>query len=208
MHPKAPVQEVDVAVNGKPAGKWTLSEGWQEYTLSLPASMFQVGTNTVALSFAHANSPSAVGTGVDHRKLAAAFDWLTITPTDSPATHSNGRLDLALGVRTAYPLTLPPSSVLDIEMPPQDSSLVVELTDMRSRRSQTWTLKESGQIQLSDADAPARVVQLALLARRGERAEPLVLNRATVDSTEVVAPRFTGLSPHTQAAEDDLLESP
>jgi hypothetical protein len=206
--PDAPAQTVDVTVNDSPAGTWTLEEGWQEYTTELPASMLQNGTNTVAFSFSHATSPAEMGTGVDRRTLAAALDWLTVVPNDSPAVHSDGRLHLALGVRTAYPLTLPPSSTLDVGMPDQDSSLVVELKDMRSRRTQTWLVKESGQIQLSDADDAARVVQLALIARRGERAESLVLDRVTVDSTGAVAPRFTGLRPDSQATGDDPPASP
>ncbi len=207
-HPDATVQTVDVTVNDNPVETWTLEDGWQEYAAELPASMLRSGPNTVALSFDHAHSPAEVGTGVDRRTLAAALDWLTVTPHDSSAVQNDGRLHLALGARTAYPLTLPPSSILDVEMPQQDSSLVVELKDMRSRRTQSWLLQESGQIELSGADASARVVQLALIARRGERAESLVLDRVTVDATGAVAPRFTGLRPDSQATEGDPPASP
>jgi hypothetical protein len=131
-----------------------------------------------------------------------------VEPLVSPTVENNKQLHLALGMRTAYPITLPPGSVLDIEMAEQESSLVVELKDMRSGRTRIWALDASGRIELSDANASTRMVQLALIARRGEQAASLVLDRVSIEATGAAAPSFIGLRPRTQASEDDPPGSP
>jgi len=202
-YPGAPSQVVEVLVNGETTGTWILTEGWQDYTAELPASLFRVGSNTIQLSFSHVQSPFDLGNGDDHRTLAAAFDWLSISPLVNPAVSGDGSLELPLGVRVAFPLTLPPSSVLDVEMAYQNASLVVELKDMRSGTTESWSLRQSERVELSGADDPTRVMQLSLMSRRGEQAESVVLDSLTVESTDGHSPSITGLRPRTPAIGDD-----
>ncbi|HCH63825.1 MAG: hypothetical protein CL927_14535 [Deltaproteobacteria bacterium] len=207
-YPNGPTQTLDLVVNGTQTSTWQLEEGWHEYTAELPASAFRSGRNTVALTFGHATSPSAVGTGNDKRKLAAALDWMTINPLVSPTIQANDQLHLALGIRTAYMLNLPAGSTLHVEMVDQTSSLVVELKNMRNGRIRSWSLDQSGEIQLSNPNTPSRVVQLSLIARRGEQASSLLLSRLTIETPDGAAPSFIGLRPRTQASEGDLPASP
>jgi hypothetical protein len=206
--PDAPEQRMEVSVNGTPTMTQALAEGWQDISAELPASMFQVGSNTVTMSFSHAHSPADLGLGADSRKLAVAFDWLTVTPQLVPSVHEDHRLHLPLGIRTAYPLSLPSSSVLQVEMADQDATLVVELTDMRSGRRQVWSLQESGELPLSGADDPTRLTRLSFIARRGTGARSLVLDRVSVYTNGDEAPSLIGLRPRSQAAADGLPGSP
>ena len=208
VYPDAPSQSIDLHVNGTMAGTWILDDGWQEYTSELSPSMFKAGRNTLTLHFSRTNSPAAVGTGADDRTLAAALDWLSIEPVVSPTVQDGEKLHLALGMRTAYPVTLPAGSVLNVEMPEQQSSLVVELKDMGSARTQIWALDASGRIELTDAKARTRMAQLALIPRRGDQAASLVLDRVSVEGTGANAPTLIGLRPRSQASEADLPASP
>lgn len=200
VYPDAPSQSIDLEVNGTMAGTWILDEGWQEYASELPASLFKAGQNTLTLHFDRTTSPATVGTGSDARTLAAALDWLHIEPVVSPTVQDGDQLHLALGMRAAYPVTLPAGSVLDVEMPEQQSSLVVELKDMGSGRTQIWPLDASGRIELTDAEARTRMAQLSLIPRRGAQAASLVLDRVSVESPGATAPTLIGLRRRSQAS--------
>ena len=144
------------------AGTWILDEGWQEYTSELPRRCSESRTNTLTLHFDRTTSPATVGTGADARTLAAALDWLHIEPVVSPTVQDGDQLHLALGMRTAYPVTCPQGSVLNVEMPEQQSGLVVELKDMGSGRTPIWPLDASGRIELTDTEEHVRpMAQLA-----------------------------------------------
>lgn len=201
--PGAPEQSVEVAINGAHVGSWRLSEGWQEYSAELPATALQSGRNTVSFTFDQVHSPAEVGVGTDSRTLAAAVDWLTLAPLEGAAVDGGGALHLPLGVRTSYPLTLPPSSVLTVEMADQEAVLVVEIKAMRGVRREAWTLQGSGELALSGPDEPARKVQLTLLARRGTGSETLVLDALRVDSSSGEAATLSGLRRGTPASGDD-----
>lgn len=208
VHPSLSVQSVDLAMNGSPIGTWLLEPGWNDYRAELPASVFQTGTNQLSLQFARAVSPASLGTGVDQRALAAAIDHVAITPKATRAIVSDDQLVLPLGVRTSFPLTLPPSSFLEVELADADSSLVVELSEGQGSGTRSWQVEDSRQLHLTGPEAPTRVVQVSLAGRRGERADPVVVQRLIVRAGGEAQPHVTGLRPHTQADEADLPASP
>jgi hypothetical protein len=79
-YPGAPAQTLALALNGRRLDPvFTLGEGWQIVTTTLPASDLRGGLNMLALQFDHTAVPSAVLPGVaDTRRLSAAVDWFEV----------------------------------------------------------------------------------------------------------------------------------
>ena len=208
MFEDAPDQVVTVALNGEDVGDLTLMEGWNDYALDLSASVLQQGANDVTFRFSRSTSPAAIGTGGDPRTLAAAFGHITLEPHLAPAATPGGQLELLLGSRVSYGLVLPPDATLDIEMPDQDAFLVVELEVLRSHKVRTLQQQGTGELRLSEPTDPQRGVRLTLVARRGEGAESLTLDRAALLAVGDGALDFTGGRPGSQAPEDGPPASP
>jgi 4-amino-4-deoxy-L-arabinose transferase-like glycosyltransferase len=76
-----PAQQVTVIVNGQDAGAFDLAQAWATY--SLPFTVGE-GVEITAIELRHAALLSAYdqtgGASPDRRLLAAAYDWVSITP--------------------------------------------------------------------------------------------------------------------------------
>lgn len=105
--PGAPQQTAAVAVNGSRVADLTLADGWQEYTVSVPASLLHAGANTVTLRFAYARRPAdvipdayAIGaTGLRaaaHLEVHSTRDIAYITVGDADGSRHAEGLNVAL----------------------------------------------------------------------------------------------------------------
>jgi len=76
-------QELTVVANNMVIDTMTLANGWQTYELSLPQELILSNQPTI-LTFNHSQAQSANeqtgGVSPDMRPLAAAYDWVRITP--------------------------------------------------------------------------------------------------------------------------------
>jgi len=78
-HASLPPQVVRVSLNDETIGELTLTTGWQEREVRAPASAWRNGWNTLAFDFARAAAPADLDRrAVDHRPLAAAFEWIAV----------------------------------------------------------------------------------------------------------------------------------
>lgn len=84
LYPGAPPQTVALDVNGTPRGSFVLKPDWDVYRITLPATAFRPGLNTLTFRYGYTAAPAAVTPGSrDIRTLAVAFDTLTLTPVRS-----------------------------------------------------------------------------------------------------------------------------
>ena len=82
--PSGEPQRVTVRANRVVLGELTLQPGEQTYTLPIPPETVSPGENTIAFKFAEVG-PESDGAGTPlPRMLAAAFDWVTISPAPEP----------------------------------------------------------------------------------------------------------------------------
>ncbi|MCH9651928.1 MAG: glycosyltransferase family 39 protein [Deltaproteobacteria bacterium] len=87
--PDQPAQSVAIEVNSRPFAQVSLDPGWNE--ISLPAMTDGREIYLVAFDFAWRQSPSAPDQGVgDSRQLAAAFDFVDLTPTPEDPPRNPG----------------------------------------------------------------------------------------------------------------------
>ncbi len=86
---KAPQQHLSISINGRFLEKRALQPGWQQYTITLPASCLQQGHNRLTFSFNYTLSPLKAGLSDDPRNLAAAFDSIHFLPVShlAPVPH-------------------------------------------------------------------------------------------------------------------------
>jgi len=79
-YPNAPTQTMDVLVNGQQLQKIEMKQGWENYSVTLPARDLHSGVNDVILKFGYAVRPRDVPSpsSDDDRTLAAAVSSLTI----------------------------------------------------------------------------------------------------------------------------------
>jgi hypothetical protein len=78
----SPPQTVAVSVNGALQDRLTLTPGWGEYRLRIPARAFRVGLNGMTFKYGYAREPAKVIAGnADTRKLAVAFDYVALRRT-------------------------------------------------------------------------------------------------------------------------------
>lgn len=76
-------QQVEVRVNGTSLGRQVLPAGLHELEFDLPGAVVK-RSNEVELVFAHALSPTELGTGSDPRTLAAAVHRMRFEPVSEP----------------------------------------------------------------------------------------------------------------------------
>ena len=82
VYPGSPPQTVNLDVNGTPRAQLVLQPDWAVYRVTLPASSFRSGRNTLMFRYGYTAVPSRVLPGSsDERTLAVAFDALELTPT-------------------------------------------------------------------------------------------------------------------------------
>ncbi len=74
--------EVDVSINGKPAGSFELS-GRETYVVSLPAGLLQNGVNNIEFAYAKSGRPADLGVkSRDERDLAMRLFRLDVHPAE------------------------------------------------------------------------------------------------------------------------------
>jgi hypothetical protein len=82
--PDAPGQTVTLFVNGMRAGEAAMDGAPRVYSFPVPRASWKAGENELAFSFSYAESPKLrIPGATDGRTLAAAFDWLDVTPAAS-----------------------------------------------------------------------------------------------------------------------------
>ena len=82
-------QVVTVDLNGTTLGTLVLPPGLREYSLQVPAEALKSGQNSVIFRFAYAVAPAELADGTtDKRRLAAAFDYVSISADAEPAPPS------------------------------------------------------------------------------------------------------------------------
>lgn len=59
-YPQSPVQTMEIVINDQSISKLELSDGWQNYTLTLPARALRVGLNKLVLKFGRTVQPHQV----------------------------------------------------------------------------------------------------------------------------------------------------
>lgn len=116
-HPGALRQEIEVAVNGRPAGTVALTRGRGPYELALPGDALVAGENRLLFRYAHTAVPSEVTAGAsrDDRELAVSWRWIEIVPGASEEAAPRAvddALYLPWGTRVDYHLWLPPGAVV------------------------------------------------------------------------------------------------
>ncbi len=78
---ESPGQTVTLLVNGEKAGFAVMDKVPRVYSFVAPGGSWRSGENELTLSFSYAESPKLRVPGADDaRTLAAAFDWLDVTP--------------------------------------------------------------------------------------------------------------------------------
>jgi hypothetical protein len=81
--PDAPGQTVTLLVNGKRAGDAAMDVLPRVYSFAVSRAAWTSGDNDLTFSFSYAESPKLRIPGAnDGRTLAAAFDWLDVTPAE------------------------------------------------------------------------------------------------------------------------------
>jgi hypothetical protein len=81
--PKGPAcQRIDTRVNGIPAARLHLEQGWHWYELKVPEKAVREGINNVQFSFDRAESPRSLGLSADERPLSVAFGSLVAVPDE------------------------------------------------------------------------------------------------------------------------------
>jgi hypothetical protein len=81
VYPGSPPQTVSLDVNGTLRAKLVLEPEWAVYRVTLPATSFRSGRNTLTFRYGYALAPASVIPGSsDERTLAVAFDALELTP--------------------------------------------------------------------------------------------------------------------------------
>ena len=73
-------QRVTVRVNGAELGTLPLEPSVSVYSLPIPLDVLATGRNTVSFQFAHVDPPDQRDAGGDERALAAAFDYVVLSP--------------------------------------------------------------------------------------------------------------------------------
>jgi hypothetical protein len=77
--PSLPKQVVQIFVNGALLGALELEGGWHTYQLDLPPSSLRLGVNSIGFRYGYTASPAqAIPGSTDTRRLAVAFDYLTV----------------------------------------------------------------------------------------------------------------------------------
>jgi hypothetical protein len=79
-YPGAPPQQLTVRVNDAPLGSFDVPSDWQTITFDVDRAAWRTTINRLALEFGRADAPADHDTPGDHRRLAAALDWLRIDP--------------------------------------------------------------------------------------------------------------------------------
>ncbi len=116
--PGAPVQEVELGLNGVSLGRLPLSSELSQLAVTLPDTALEVGENELELRYAYHRSPREVGVGGDRRSLAVA--WYAIQlggeePTPEPqADTERSLLFLPAGSRLDYFFEIPPAGRLEM----------------------------------------------------------------------------------------------
>ena len=78
-YPGAPPQTLTLSVNGRRFETITLGGDAGVYAFDVPEDAWTRGANTLAFTFAYAESPKQrIAGATDARTLAAAFDWLEV----------------------------------------------------------------------------------------------------------------------------------
>lgn len=81
LFPESSGQTVTLLVNGEKAGFAVMDKIPRVYIFVVPKASWKAGENELTLAFAYAESPKLRIPGAnDGRTLAAAFDWLDVTP--------------------------------------------------------------------------------------------------------------------------------
>lgn len=81
VYPGSPLQTVSLEVNGTFRAKLVLDPEWAVYRVTLPATSFRSGLNTLTFRYGYAIVPASVIPGTsDERTLAVAFDTLELKP--------------------------------------------------------------------------------------------------------------------------------
>lgn len=83
--PGAPVQVMQVAVNGRSLGRFAMADRLEEYRLTVPGNQLAAGDNRFTLEFSFSRSPQSAGVGEDVRSLAAGFKRIAYIPADQSA---------------------------------------------------------------------------------------------------------------------------
>lgn len=113
----APLQVVEVQVNGRRLPELRLREGRARYPLEMPLKQ---GENAVELRFAYARSPEQTARGTDRRPLAAAFYRFDMAG-DGEERAEWGPFSLVSPLETRPGIFLPRDGRLDtfVEVPPE-----------------------------------------------------------------------------------------
>ena len=114
----APPQATEVAVNGAPVGRVTLTPGAHAYRIELPDGVLAPGANEIRFRFSYAESPLDRGSP-DGRVLAAAFDELTlgrgVAFENAEPRAVEGSLVLPAGSSAVFTFRSPGRPVFDLE---------------------------------------------------------------------------------------------
>jgi arylsulfatase A-like enzyme len=165
----APMQRVEVGVNGVPVGAEDLLPAAAVHSLTVPAGVLRYGPNVITFRFAYAESASDHGVD-DDRTLAAAFDWIRVAeeggaqaqaaaPGRPEKTGSGFRLGAETGV--VFTLNAPSAGVLDVGV------AAVSAPDPGSVHGKVWIERADGTardlltVDLSSGGSTRRRVRLA-----------------------------------------------
>jgi hypothetical protein len=71
-------QQMSAVLNGTLIGTVVLPRGWNEISLTAPATAWRIGVNELELFLSSSTSPADAGTNDDHRQLSVAIDRVTV----------------------------------------------------------------------------------------------------------------------------------
>ena len=118
-------QVITVELNGTTLDAHEVQPALREYSSSIPAGVLQQGQNWLTFRFAYAVAPAEREAGnTDKRRLAAAFDYVSISSDAEPAPPgsfladdrpivSDGRLEQPAGSELSFRVKIPDESALE-----------------------------------------------------------------------------------------------
>lgn len=81
IYEDSPEQTMEIYINDKYLTKLSLKKEWAKYSLDVPGSFWIKGNNLVKFKYGWIISPGEVSDSPDTRKLAVAFDYISLERT-------------------------------------------------------------------------------------------------------------------------------
>ena len=171
-------QEVAVTINGVDVGSTELQPNFTSYALAIPRSALRQGDNLVTFEFTYAEVPQEhFSTSRDRRRLAASFDYVSISASEDPPVRSgdearsghraaDGRLVQPNGSEVLYSVTVPADGALEYSVTEPGGSTVAATGELVIRRPATNQVLL--QQRLSPGEEPWRA-DLSRFRRRATR---------------------------------------